>query len=294
MAEYEYSALLYLVSHSDADPDADPDAATPAAPLSPSTEGRVGAFSGGRLVFHDADADRVVLPLGGMLVAFTSGAPNLHAVERVVSGSRFALTMWFTTKPATAAAAAAADPSHVALQQWAVAEADAAAAAATAPPPPPPLPPRAATLASREDRIASAALCSLPANDALCQALLLSMARSGGGQLAESLGLGIGLPPEQAHAAPHHASFAGVEGMWEGAAAAHPLLRARGRSLEALLNTLRRARGQLAEMRAPSGKRHLAASEPPQKQSDPNENPFSVFEGDAPTPATDDPFSVFD
>ena len=34
---------------------------------------RRGDFSGGRLIFHDEDVDRVVLPEAGLLVAFTSG-----------------------------------------------------------------------------------------------------------------------------------------------------------------------------------------------------------------------------
>ena len=41
----------------------------------------------------------VLLPEPGTLVAFDSGNANLHCVERVSRGSRFALTMWFTSSP---------------------------------------------------------------------------------------------------------------------------------------------------------------------------------------------------
>ena len=42
-----------------------------------------GGFDGGRFAFVDADADRVVEPRAGRLLCFTSGAENLHGVERV-------------------------------------------------------------------------------------------------------------------------------------------------------------------------------------------------------------------
>lgn len=58
-------------------------------------------------------------------------------------------------------------------------------------------PPTTAPL--REASLASAALCSLPANDPLCQALLLSHAR-GGKQLVHTLKLGLRLSTEAAAA----------------------------------------------------------------------------------------------
>ncbi|KAL3916656.1 MAG: hypothetical protein SGPRY_006728, partial [Prymnesium sp.] len=142
--EYEYSALLYLVSEGE-------------------------AFMGGRLVFHDEGTDCVVLPRQGMLVAFKSAVPNLHAVE--------------------------------------------------------------------QENVASAALCSLPANDPLCQALLLARANDIS-QVIPTLALGLALPVESAHAAP-----AGLdeENLAE---ESHPLLVGRVRTLRALKTTLGRACAQ--------------------------------------------------
>ena len=105
--EYEYSALLYLARHGE-------------------------DFDGGRLVFHDPERDVVLLPEPGTLVTFASGNANLHCVERVSRGSRFALTMWFTSAPPPADL----DPAHRAMLEWAkdtVAAAEAAAAAAASP-----------------------------------------------------------------------------------------------------------------------------------------------------------------
>ena len=150
VADYDYSALLYLTRHGD-------------------------HFEGGRLIFHDGDADRRVEPTPGLLVAFASGAANLHAVTRVTRGVRFALTMWFSLQPPAAAAPA----EHSELQQWARDAFDAELAGAPPPPPPPP-PPAAAdgasadgkggcAVGSRDAELASAALCSLPANEPLCR-----------------------------------------------------------------------------------------------------------------------------
>ena len=52
-------------------------------------------FDGGRFVMHDADADRVFAPSAGDLVLFSGDASNLHSVERVTRGRRFALTALF-------------------------------------------------------------------------------------------------------------------------------------------------------------------------------------------------------
>merc|ERR1719282_1161344 len=55
IASYDWSALLYFNSAGE-------------------------DFDGGELVFHDADIDRVVQPLAGRLVVFSSGLENLHRV----------------------------------------------------------------------------------------------------------------------------------------------------------------------------------------------------------------------
>ena len=94
--EYEYSALLYLSEHHMAYTDGVGKGNTADGCASADSGGQAD-FGGGRLVFHDEDVDRVVLPEPGLLVCFASGAPNLHAVEKVTDGQRFALTMWFTT-----------------------------------------------------------------------------------------------------------------------------------------------------------------------------------------------------
>lgn len=52
-------------------------------------------FDGGGLVFVDQHVDRRVVPLRGRLVAFSTGPENLHRVERVTRGARFALAVWF-------------------------------------------------------------------------------------------------------------------------------------------------------------------------------------------------------
>jgi len=163
VTEYEQSALLYLTSHT-----AD--------------------FEGGRLLFYDDATDSVVLPEGGLLVSFASGAPNLHAVERVESGARFALTMWFTTQPADPCSSL--DETHAAMLEWAQA-AVAAEERAEPPPPPPLLSQRSADgLPSRDEALASSALCSLPPNDPLCEALLTARpGRSLSAVMRASLGL---------------------------------------------------------------------------------------------------------
>lgn len=53
-------------------------------------------FGGGELAFNDLDADRIVRPLGGRLVAFSSGLENLHRVLPMKWGKRYVLSMWFT------------------------------------------------------------------------------------------------------------------------------------------------------------------------------------------------------
>lgn len=74
VSEYEVSALLYLSS-----------ARTD--------------FEGGFFAFNDQDADRLVEPTAGMLLAFCSGSTNLHQVRRVTSGDRVVLSTWYRRVP---------------------------------------------------------------------------------------------------------------------------------------------------------------------------------------------------
>jgi len=71
IASYDWSCLLYLNS-------VDRD------------------FGGGELVFNDVGADRLVRPLAGRLVVFSSGLENLHRVLPMRWGRRYVLSMWFT------------------------------------------------------------------------------------------------------------------------------------------------------------------------------------------------------
>ncbi|XP_072030106.1 2-oxoglutarate and iron-dependent oxygenase domain-containing protein 3-like [Amphiura filiformis] len=53
-------------------------------------------FTGGRFVFVDKDANRTVDPKLGRVSFFTSGSENSHHVEKVTSGTRYAITVSFT------------------------------------------------------------------------------------------------------------------------------------------------------------------------------------------------------
>lgn len=68
---YDVSALLYL-----------------------STQGE--CFEGGYFAFNDADADRLVKPIAGRLLTFSSGFSNLHQVRPVLTGDRVVLSVWFS------------------------------------------------------------------------------------------------------------------------------------------------------------------------------------------------------
>uniref|UniRef100_A0A8C6U7Q9 Urotensin-2 receptor 2 n=1 Tax=Neogobius melanostomus TaxID=47308 RepID=A0A8C6U7Q9_9GOBI len=68
-------------------------------------------FTGGRFIFMDKDGNRTVEPRAGRLSFFSSGSENLHRVERVAWGTRFAITVSFTCDPAHAIA----DPSLAAV-----------------------------------------------------------------------------------------------------------------------------------------------------------------------------------
>ncbi|KAM4623895.1 2-oxoglutarate and iron-dependent oxygenase domain-containing protein 3 [Polymixia lowei] len=57
-------------------------------------------FSGGRFIFMDADGNRTVEPRAGRVSFFSSGSENLHRVEQVTWGTRYAITVSFTCDPA--------------------------------------------------------------------------------------------------------------------------------------------------------------------------------------------------
>ena len=60
-------------------------------------------FQGGRFIFVDKDnVNSTVEPRKARVSMFTSGAENLHFVEKVTSGVRYALTVSFTCDQAHA------------------------------------------------------------------------------------------------------------------------------------------------------------------------------------------------
>ncbi|KAK2587685.1 hypothetical protein KPH14_003802 [Odynerus spinipes] len=66
-------------------------------------------FDGGKFVFIDKNnVNSTVEPRKGRVLMFTSGSENLHAVEKVKSGTRYALTVSFTCD----VNAAISDPSY--------------------------------------------------------------------------------------------------------------------------------------------------------------------------------------
>ncbi|XP_029977444.1 2-oxoglutarate and iron-dependent oxygenase domain-containing protein 3 isoform X2 [Sphaeramia orbicularis] len=56
-------------------------------------------FSGGRFVFIDQNGNRTVEPRAGRVSFFSSGSENLHRVEKVTWGTRYAITVSFTCDP---------------------------------------------------------------------------------------------------------------------------------------------------------------------------------------------------
>jgi hypothetical protein len=54
---------------------------------------------GGEFFFYDNGIKTFVNPTPGTLVGFTSGPENIHGVNKVVSGVRYALAIWFTKNP---------------------------------------------------------------------------------------------------------------------------------------------------------------------------------------------------
>ncbi|XP_014457286.2 2-oxoglutarate and iron-dependent oxygenase domain-containing protein 3 isoform X1 [Alligator mississippiensis] len=56
-------------------------------------------FGGGRFVFMDVGSNKTVEPRSGRVSFFTSGSENLHRVEKVRWGTRYAVTISFTCNP---------------------------------------------------------------------------------------------------------------------------------------------------------------------------------------------------
>ncbi|XP_069887824.1 2-oxoglutarate and iron-dependent oxygenase domain-containing protein 3 isoform X2 [Dipodomys merriami] len=56
-------------------------------------------FGGGRFVFMEDGANKTVEPRAGRVSFFTSGSENLHRVEKVRWGTRYAITIAFTCNP---------------------------------------------------------------------------------------------------------------------------------------------------------------------------------------------------
>lgn len=56
-------------------------------------------FGGGRFIFIDPDSNRTVEPRAGRVSFFSSGSENLHRVEKVAWGMRYAITVSFTCDP---------------------------------------------------------------------------------------------------------------------------------------------------------------------------------------------------
>lgn len=68
---FDYTALIYLTTYGE-------------------------DFEGGQFVFDDAKRNLTIEPRSGRVSFFTSGSENPHHVEKVLSGTRFALTIAFT------------------------------------------------------------------------------------------------------------------------------------------------------------------------------------------------------
>ncbi|KAM9537445.1 2-oxoglutarate and iron-dependent oxygenase domain-containing protein 3 isoform 2-T2 [Guaruba guarouba] len=71
---FDYTSLLYLSDYSE-------------------------DFGGGRFVFMDAGSNKTIEPQAGRVSFFTSGSENLHRVEKVQWGTRYAITISFTCNP---------------------------------------------------------------------------------------------------------------------------------------------------------------------------------------------------
>jgi len=75
--KFDYSTLLYLSDWED-------------------------DFEGGRLMFMDGTRRQIVAPQVGRVVMFSSGAENVHMVERVTHGRRYVFTVSFSCDGALA------------------------------------------------------------------------------------------------------------------------------------------------------------------------------------------------
>ncbi len=105
VSTYEFSSLLYLNTVAMTERDARSPAAVagPAPDVASSGNSFEGAlpteidsqFHGAWFAFNDEDCDRLVAPRAGRLLAFTSGFENLHQVQPIQNGNRFALSVWF-------------------------------------------------------------------------------------------------------------------------------------------------------------------------------------------------------
>ncbi|XP_028845558.1 2-oxoglutarate and iron-dependent oxygenase domain-containing protein 3 [Denticeps clupeoides] len=56
-------------------------------------------FGGGRFIFMDTTSNRTVEPRAGRVSFFSSASENLHRVEKVTWGTRYAITVSFTCDP---------------------------------------------------------------------------------------------------------------------------------------------------------------------------------------------------
>ncbi|GAA6110239.1 urotensin-2 receptor 2 isoform X1 [Tachysurus ichikawai] len=56
-------------------------------------------FGGGRFIFMDPNSNQTVEPRAGRVSFFSSGSENLHHVEKVAWGTRYAITVSFTCDP---------------------------------------------------------------------------------------------------------------------------------------------------------------------------------------------------
>ncbi|TDH67701.1 hypothetical protein CCR75_008325 [Bremia lactucae] len=68
---YDYSGLLYLSDYNE-------------------------EFTGGLFSFIDDTFETIIEPARGRLVIFTAGSENLHVVRKVETGTRYALSLWFS------------------------------------------------------------------------------------------------------------------------------------------------------------------------------------------------------
>jgi len=56
-------------------------------------------FQGGEFVFIDKGKNQTIIPHPGLLSFFTSGSENVHCVQKVTQGIRYAWTVAFSCDP---------------------------------------------------------------------------------------------------------------------------------------------------------------------------------------------------